>query len=299
MLKEGILDWVDHGLDRLITVNEEPGFKEYFQELVAKERKPIIVGNHQSHFDGVILAWVTQRLLTYEREVAPVEQPKGYVLTVASSVRSGHQSRFLQLAYPLAELVTSRRGLRFIDYTREVDEERYRIKKPRASQLRSFAERVRQGYRIASLPEASVQGGRYPRNNDHRGRFAQSIKNLVDIITSNRREDILGMQKIRDNSLMPYYELVTGGNGNGQQEGFFVPVGIHGSYRILPPYTLFPPLDTWASILRLSSRTFVDVNIGMPITSWPQDKASANTLIMSKVAQIVPVEARGVYSNKI
>lgn len=271
-IKNFVGDVATGRIESLIALNPLPsGLVEKYSQLVRDGSKPILCGDHESHSDGFALALAIENL----QEIQPI---KGFVLPVASSFVNGSQNKWLARAYSLTRGSLARRGLHTVPYTRDVDVKNYEAIKD-SRELREWVRLVGEGYSFAILPEASVQGGRHA--------------------TDNSIDDINGIKEIEDDNILSFYDLLT----RHGRSAFFLPIGIHGTYRIMSPNNYRPHSSVYPTLLGLSSRKIAEVSVGMPITvdnlgtDWRNNKRVFNRFIMGRVAQLIPEHARGIYRN--
>lgn len=285
MLVEGVRDrvgeYIVSGVERLARVQPpSQGLADEFCQLLADGLRPIIVSNHQSHADGFIMCKVVEMLrkVTLERGLSADLR---FVMPVAASMVSGHQNKILQRVYHLTYGAMQQRGIVCLPYTRRVDEARYGLK-PKLGEVKRMRETIANGgCGLIIFPEASVAGGRYA--------------------TEGGVSRIRGMIEIEDDALTMPYRLMR----HGQQEGFFLPVGIDGSHRIYSPDSYAP--KTWRAYLtflglrsslaatRLGchlTAEAIQMNVG---SNWQQEGQRTNRYVMSRVADLVSESARGVY----
>lgn len=268
-------EFITNGIERLVGVRELPeGFVDQYFSLVQESQRPLPYANHQSYADGFALAKLVRRL----QRIAPI---KGFVLPVASSFVSGHQNENAGIFYRLTKAPLEARGLKTVPYTRDVDS-KYDQQKD-SDQLRDFIKFARDGYSFALLPEASMEGGRHPKDS--------------------ALDQINGMQEFDPENITAFFNLLN----RGSRRSFFVPVGIHGTYRVWHPTYHKPQQDIYPTLFGISSRTVVEVNVGMPVTSdilqqnlgsqWKNDRFAVTRFLMEQVAGLVPDQARGKYKS--
>lgn len=281
---------IERRLGSLMRIEEDPGFRDSFQDLVKAGQRSVLVGApHESHFNGIEQAFVAARLLVYKQEAAPSMDHKGYVLLVASSVRSGHQSRFMQMIWGLMSRISLRKGLELVSYTRKKDRQ-YGLK-PSVREIKLYAEKVRAGADPATFPEASVQAGRHPAGSGF--------------------HDIFGMQRPTNKALLDNHQLVTTSEeGKKMGRAFFVPVAHHGGYNVYNPHRLHLPTgEAFARFLGLAAHPLVKITIGRPISeveietavglNWRDDPTGLNNYVMGRIAAKVPPQAQGQYRDLV
>lgn len=268
-------------LEKKVTRNIRPQFvpnaqkfeDSFLAAIGETDTVPIIISNHQSHTDGIPLSVVADTLTHLGNRARPPDQPLlGFVLPVAASLETGHQSRFLAQGLEQIQPQLRKRQLITLSYTRQKDRQRYGIQSSNISFMRNLIRGLKNGYGLALLPEASVEGGRRGLNGIH------------------------GMQEFSGVDFGQVFEIL----GRLGKKALFIPIGIDGGYNVVDPNTnkltarfiraLATPLDF----------SFIDVNIGMPVsgdTLLDRDQKNISHLLAERVAALVPEQARGVYKS--
>lgn len=259
-LRDRVMDSISRSIDF-----EIPGDTlERILQLTSRCEVPVLVSNHQSHFDAVVLALMADKILSSHRHAL-----KGFYLPYAVSVTTGDQGKNINTFFHLTNDWFEQRRVFPIPVTRNKDAEKYGIKNPNIKSLRDIMRSSKNGFGVAIPPEGSVEGGR---------------KDLTG--------EIHGMIPPQEGGI----ELLM------QPGVFFVPLSIHGTYRIFDPNSKFPTKEAVLSVLSdtfLShAKTLATVRVGNPISSdeFPTDgESSATDFLMRQIARNLPPEAQGIY----
>lgn len=275
-------------LDKLVNIEEEDGFKEEYQELMARGGRPIGYATHQGWGDGWPMLNVTKRFQELANELG-TDFP-GLVLPIARTISTGHYGLPLKSLYEFVKPFFDENGLLTVPYTREKDKIKFGLKRPIGETLR-IARAFSRGYGVGYFPEASVQGGRH--TNGSLGFFTGGNVN--------------GMIEVDDtDSFSLFYDLMTE-MGKVKGEIFFQPVAINGSYRF---FGADIPIPTWELVMGgLFETAFspVEVKILRPVRvsrlvkelgkDWKENKVGHTNLLMGELAKNLPEEKRGVFKN--
>lgn len=300
-IRNKVSTWtIDTLAERTLTAHTKvataPQVRERFQELVALGGVPLGYANHQSHPDGVAFAVVARHLIGLSKsQLNNRFSIPGFVVPFAVTMANGAQSKELADGYGLLKGAAEKMGALGITVTRPRDEILYEEKKDPA-ELLPLGRRLGRGWGMLLLPEASVQGGRH------------TIGGKID--------EIFGIQEVRNNSLIKYFETMQWFLGKQGRFPFFLPIGLHGSYRIMqsmkgdPPKPEFTSRGKWSLRLGVLGKSLlppIQSNILMPYTeveiakdlgpNWLENPAVFNDYAMRKVAPGVPMVARGIYAS--
>jgi len=228
----------------------------------------VIVANHESHAD--ILP-----LIVLSRQISQATG-KNFLVPSAASLNTGHQGGAITSFFEQIEPWLESNGLQMVPFVRQRDVEQYGLGKEEngKSARRLIAARA-DGFNFAWFPEGSVQGGR-----------------RVD--PKNPNSERFGIQEA-DPAFGKFISKII-----DQGPTVFLPVGIHGSYKLLDPDTKKP---TAAVMGALGLRTIglgeispvVSVKVGKPFlgTEIPQatgrkrDGADVGKRIMQKLSPLV------------
>ncbi len=270
--------------------------RDRFRELIFQGGVPIVYANHQGHMDGMALAAISEYLRNLASSGPDTYPLKGLVIPIAASIASGDQSEELKETYDSLKGGALRKGFKGFPVTRKKDQIQFGMSRTKIiGELRPFIDGLYEGYGIALLPEGTVQGGRHPKGEDI--------------------EQIYGMQTVQEDNLIDFFQLINRVLGKEGKWPFFMPVGLHGSYRIMqsPETEGRPkPILTRKGLVSLVigitgfSLLKIQANLGMPYTEAEliTDRGTANWMedfneyAMKKVIPGIPVVAHGVYAEK-
>ncbi len=292
-------------LNALIDLNVSSNFEGQFKEQVL-EGEPFVIYTHEAQVDGIGAAVVGERLMQLSQEAGRVPQLRGYVMPVARSLFEGQQSRKLQIAFHIFNVLVSRKGLKTFPYTREKDEKEFGMNRQHlVSELRPLVTRIKQGYAAATFASGSVEAGRHDEGRDP--------------------EEIHGLQRLTGTDILTLSRVVR--SANRERRMFFVIIGLHGGFRLQSPNKgkLYPTNEGLASFLGWPENfpphirhVKMEANLGTIITDgqmadrfgrdWVtagKDKSiesigrvqSINDYIMGHAALLLPPHARGAYSH--
>lgn len=265
------------GFRAVVDLHIPNSFEECFREAM-DTGIPIIYANHQSHADGIALAVISDYLMR-------LSTLKGFAVPIAASMESGDQSLELKKSFDLLRPAVEGMGLVSVPVTRKKDVKQYDMDRRRiTAEVSKFAEKIKEGYGIALLPEGSVQGGRHP--------------------AGSGIDEINGMQTAERGALLGFRNLVARVGKPIGKSPFFIPVGLHGGYRFVQSPEGGKPKPTnrgWLALGlgMLSIRTMqIQANLGMPIRTEQLSlyQGQEENYLMRRVAELVPPIARGVYS---
>ncbi|MEK7517309.1 MAG: hypothetical protein AAB583_02075 [Patescibacteria group bacterium] len=267
-----------------IPVEYPSGFQEEYLNAFRLGGKitPIIVASHTSHMDGAPLASITKTLTDLTNSLTgETDGFKGFVIPIASSMRSGHQGDMVKMGILEMEEITEEQfHLMTIDYTRKSDTQRYGLNSNLPTYINGLKQKVEEGYGIAVFPEGTMTAGRSERRS---------------LIGKSQR---FGMQKFKDmNTLIKLSEDM----GN---KILLIPVGIHGGYRLESPdnnrpttrYLIETVLRHPTNLWHPTKTSLVRVKVGLPINYENVSVEDINTFLGETVAALLPPEARGVYA---
>lgn len=270
------------------------GVKDRFIELIDNDGVPILYANHQSHADAMAIAALSEYLRNLVRRPAAGDRSlKGFATLLAASMEHGQQGKELKSTYDLLVGGARRMGVITVPITREKDEIQYGMNRHVIGELRPFVQALKNGYGIAILPEGTVQGGRHPKE-----------KGI---------EDINGMQEIGNNNLIDFFIIASRVLSEQGKWPFYLPVGLHGSFRIMQAPEGGKPKVTrrgWLSLIvgvTGFSLLKIQTTLLMPFTeeeiaadlgdNWMKNGPVFNRYAMSKIATVLPPVARGVYAG--
>ncbi|MDP2585628.1 MAG: hypothetical protein Q8P29_01975 [Candidatus Levybacteria bacterium] len=159
-------------IERNIVNPIKPEFPEGFDNTFTEIMKdpsvlPILISNHTGHADAAGTAVISRQLTKLVNKTRSSEnQFRGFMLTIAASLESAHQSIFLQQCTNRAKKILPNYGLSLGAYTRPKDVEKYqmdtknnRVYAEKTSEIiKGGSEREADG--LAYYIEGTVEGGR-------------------------------------------------------------------------------------------------------------------------------------------
>ncbi|HBQ50435.1 hypothetical protein A3B42_00345 [Candidatus Daviesbacteria bacterium RIFCSPLOWO2_01_FULL_38_10] len=277
-------------IDNLVIIDSTAVIEGRFQQLIAEGGVPIVYGNHQGHGDGLALANVSGHLRDLTLQDGQYLL-RGLAVILAKSMVSGHQSKELTGIYDLVIGACRQRGVVPVSVTREKDREKYGMSREKvAAEVIPLIRSLRKGYGMAFFPEGSVQGGRHPKGSGV--------------------EEIFGMQEPDNNNLIDFFKLMS-----RYGKPFFMPIGLHGSYRIMqseegdkPRLTSRGRRSLIAAALGIPIGVLrIKANLLMPFTEgeiaeeigseWMEDGTVFNRYAMMKLLPGIPDVAHGVFRD--
>lgn len=252
---------LDSRVFNLFELNYRPETFKTISGHIKSGKLPLIVANHQSHADGLILSLITEKI----KDESP-DNINGFYLPIASSMVSGKQSpnlkKYLELLAPLCE----HNNLFMIPVTRKKDIEVYGEENPNFSSIRKILNCHNDKFGMIFLPEGSVQSGR--------NREDGSIFGTIPPEENNSFDDLV--KKYLKNNI----------------DFCVIPVAINGTYKFCNPTTY--KIDMFCSDI---SATISD-NI-LTSDDFKDLKNKPSEFIMPLVAGMLPVESRGVYKQNV
>lgn len=287
---------VGRGFNAIVDLKVPDGFEGRFSELII-DGVPIVYANHQSHADGIALSVVSEYLRNLAAKTLKTSPLRGFAVPIAASMSSGDQSIELKRSFDLIKGTVMSKGVDPIPVTRKKDAISYGMSRQAlAREALPFVDRLRRNFGIGSFPEASVQGGRHPEG--------ATI------------EEIYGMQEVVDSGLIDLIKLAKKVLGSEGKRPFFVPLGLHGSFRFMDCPEAGKPkptLNGWAALIK----GIVGLPVGMKIQAslvmpfgedqliqgigidWSEKTLDSNRYLMEQVAQAIPYVARGIYGRHL
>lgn len=282
--------------ERKIVKPIKPEYAEGFGSAFIKAMQdpntlPILICNHEGHADIASIAIVSQNLTNIINGTRDGEdQFRGFMLTIAASLETGHQNLFLQET-------TRQAKKRFLNYhlvtqafVRETDREKYGLVSNNLDYMRKLMEIIkgevnRGADGLAFFPQGSVESGRRMENGENKGR-------------------IKGMQKFNCSEL---YELIQGIELKYKRKVLIIPIGSHGAGKVISPDHRRPTLAAIEQMSKLHPKPLMVVKVGLPrewdslvmeIGKQEGRQATAEDVGNSLgkiVASLLPPDARGEY----
>ena len=276
--------------------NYEDGFRDKFVEVIEdSDVLPVAVITHQSHSDCISAAKLSKDLTTLANQHRyPEEEFRGYMLSVAASMQSGHQNIVVQQYFETTKSIASKYNLRLQTYVRQKDENQYGISRSKNIQFSRELARIinkqedRQADGLIFFPEGTMEGGR-------------------KVIEGTKKGQINGMQELDWESI---HKLIKGIEERGRKV-VIIPVGTHGEFRISNPsnknYPTARVLKQLYNPLNIPRESILSVNVGMPMTyseikeilakqGIEPNPQNIGEYVGRTIAKLLPLEARGVYA---
>lgn len=159
---------VERNIVKPIKPEYAKGFDNAFMDIMKNQSVlPIIISNHTGHADAAGTVVISKHLTELANKVrSPENQFRGFMLTIAASLESAHQSLFLQQCTRQAKKILPKYTLSFGAYTRKKDVEKYRMN---SSSNQKYVEETneiikggskRKADGLVYYVEGTVEGGR-------------------------------------------------------------------------------------------------------------------------------------------
>ena len=272
-----------YGLENILVGTDtiyEDNFADEYIEAIKEGYLPIVVGNHQSHVDGIESSLPIEILTNVANEKLPEGQKlKGFALVIASTVYSGHQGAmmkgFFDETFPLAE----KRQLFPLPHTRPQDQQRYDIKTKRLSQLfKDLIYTMNEGYAVAVLAEGTTTAGK-----------------------KNKERKPNGMQEFMPSSV----RMLISAAKEANKRIMIIPISITGGPDIHNPDTKLPTLKALRAGFNLGDTNLVHIYVSNPMKADEGDLEKLyhernwdglNNAVAREIAAHLPEKERGFYS---
>lgn len=242
----------------LFELNYQPETLKTIFSHIESGKIPLIVSNHQSHADGLILAMITDKI----KNSSP-EKINGFYLPVAASMVSGDQNLNLKKIVDSLEESCRQKSLFMIPVTRPKDVEKYGIKNQNRGSLKKILTSHKNGFGLIFLPEGSVQAGR-----------------------TNKDGNIFGMIKPEENNS---FDNIIRKYLKNNIDFCIIPVAINGTHQLCNPdsyqITTIPTSKISATI---SENIFTK-------TDFENKETKPSDFIMPLISKMLPIESQGVY----
>jgi hypothetical protein len=269
------------------------GFDTAFKEAMQDSNVlAILISNHEGHADAISTAVISRRLTRIVNEArSDNDQFRGFMLTTAASLETGHQNLFLQEAIKQAKKKLPKYNLSTQPFVRKADRERYGIISDNSSYMKELMEIVGKGVNrsadgLAFYPQGSVESGRR-------------------IKKGKNKNHIKGMQRLNCNELYSLIEII---EARYHRKVLLIPIGSHGAGNVINPDHRRPTLKTVSTLANKKPKSLMSVKVGVPI-KWDDLKkqikeqkgqeATSEDLgdVLGRIiASLLPSDARGIYS---
>lgn len=286
LLSERPKEFLDRTANLFELVGDSEKHLEAFISQIAEGHTPEIFSNHQSLAEGVFWPALTSRIVEEINNRESKKKFKGFYIPTAASLRSGDQADVIKTFFDILDPEFRERGLFTVDVIRDEDKDKYGLRGSNRFAMRKLLSSGKRNKGIIIYPEGKVEGGRRGENGE-----------------------IKGMQEVREAATFAQFvnESIT-----RSRDISLLPVGIHGSYRILDPNDYSNPLkiiprEVMQMVIgQKELRPVAQVSIGAPLTKSSLENIMQEPLnhmdpahtrfLMSHVARLLPHEARGIYA---
>lgn len=297
--KMGILDWfgrqVEERMHKIVSVAwVSPEAETRFVELLGLGYAPVMFGSHFVHSDASFSAeGFAEMKRTAQKHDLGGRLP-GAIVTIAKSVSTGVQDRFMAKMFPHMRAFAEERGVSFVEIVREKDEDVYGMEKESAQRFLMSLRRMTP----ILFPYGSIQAGRHKIGGER-----DEINGLLELydIKGNVRDDLHEM-----------FEKIA----HIRKKAYFQPFGLSYSYEAQDPDSYRPTPESIVSLYDFASnflakhfgfkRVNVRVTLGNPITEegiavalgpdWRDNLAGLNGFLFEEVARDILPHERGFYS---
>jgi 1-acyl-sn-glycerol-3-phosphate acyltransferase len=252
-------------------VNYEEGFWQEFIPALNEGYVPLVLANHESHFDGTTISKVAGEL-THEGWLM------GFMMPLAASLDNGDQGGKMKALYRSQYPLLRRNSTVPLNITREKDKESYNEKANLIRVIRDLVEYINEGYGIVQFPEGETTGGKIGKSGIRNG--------MIPFKKDAIRSLLLAVEKA---GRMP----------------LIIPVSIDGGFRVLNPDRKLPTRNAIRVGMGRSNPPLVNVTVGFPIKADEGEIAKliknknwvgVNEHVGRRIAGHLPQLQRGVYA---
>ena len=287
-----------YGLENIMNgtnIDYEPGFMNEYVQGIKDGYLPILVGNHQSHVDGIFISQPVRILTGVANEKLPEHQKiNGVVLVLASSLSTGHQGAMMKGFFDELTPSIERRNLTPLLHTRRQDGQRYNMSTNWVNQYKDLIDAINAGYAIAVFPEGTTTAGKTTHSIILPDGTVKTIKN-----PDGKRN---GMQKFMDGSVKM---LISAANKAGKK-AMIIPVVMTGGPSVHNPDTKLPTAKAFEAGLNFGNNELVHIRVLNPLKAdegelekcyRERDWEGLNTVVANKIAQHLSKLEQGVYAT--
>lgn len=275
---------IERGIET-ISLTSPITYKEGFQDEYVKAIKegyyPVIVANHTSHADGILIAPLANILTGVNNDIARTQDPfQGFMLPLSQSLDNGEQGFLKHQFYVKSRPVLSELHLYPVLTATKNDREKRGLSKNTEEFSSDLKAGIKNNYGIAVFPEGSVTGGR-----------------------RNEYGKLNGMQPFAEDGLAL---VILNAKRYRKSPVAFIPVGIDGGYKIFNPQTGLPSKSAVRYGLGFGNLPeTAKLTVGKPIKSNAEPLDSLvktkqweeiDKVIGKNIAQLIPDELRGIYA---
>lgn len=270
-----------YGLENILTntnVDYEYGFENDYIQNIREGYLPILVGNHQSHIDGITISLVSRTLTGVANEQLPSDKKiKGFALVLASSLYSGHQGAMMKGFFDETSPIIEKRGLFPVLHTRPKDRTEYKMRAESVGQFKELVDMVRDSFALVAFPEGTTTAGKTNTDGQPNG--------MQDFLPSSVR-------------------MLIGAALEGDRKAMIIPVSLSGGPKIYSPDTKLPTVSAIRAGFNLGESGLLRVYVSKPMLSDQGDLGKLyknrdwerlNTLVALKIADHLPINEKGKY----
>lgn len=263
LLEEALLQKLEV-IIQATTIEYQAGFDPIFREAISNGYTTHVLPDHQTIFDGIPTAQVTEQLI--EKSDGKLI---GLAMPIAASLPSGHQGLLLKKAYEVQNYQAEKRGLHIVPTVRQKDIDLYGMESNHFTFIKTMMAYLEQGMGVAQFAEATVEAGR----------------------RKNGGEEINGMGYFDPTAIEVMDRLIE----RQGKKSLYIPVGITGSPQVFDPTTNWPTEIAMRAANGLVDPRLVKVRVGLPIKSDEIADQNRSLVLGSRVAQLLPENERGVF----
>ena len=222
------------------------------RHLIEEGYQIFIYGNHQERYDGLLHARVSRKILDIADECQHNAHNKGHSannlegfrMLIAISLNNGKQGDFLKQFFNNLSPYLEQNGVEPVFIARQEDIKQFDESNDNANATEKILRAKEEHKGLDVLPEAVTMGGKRK-------------------VGAKTREEINGLQlTYRDRFAFLWIKLTN------QEKVAFIPVSIHGSFRIFDPHLKLPtPHALLSAMIPIIPPPYVDMFVGSPITN--------------------------------
>lgn len=275
-----------------VDIKTTKGADDRLRELILAGGVPLAYSNHQMHTDGIAWAGIANYLRQFTGSFPQNRQLRGLSVLLATSMTNGQQGEELKTTFDMLVEGAKRMGMIPVPATREKDAVLYGMSRTQIlREVKPLFENLRERYGIGCLPEGTVEGGRHPEGEDI--------------------ENIYGMQEVGNDNLIAFNALASKRLRPLGERVFYLPVALHGGYRLMqapkdgkPRLTAIGRISLITGVIGLSLQR-IRATLLMPFTdedaekdlgtNWMKNGSAFNRYAMEKLKPGLPPVAWGVY----
>lgn len=278
-----------------------PEFPDGFREMLLEKVKDpntvlILISNHEGLPDGGTTAVLSRDITSLINEAKAIQEPhRGFMLTIAASLETGHQNLFIKEVIKYARYKLPKYFLTFGVYTRRKDKEKYHLKSNNNDEYNQKLTAI-----IDKKEEREADGlALYLAGNMEEGRRIKE---------GEKKGQMKGMQRLECEQFHLLIEIM---KKRYHKKPILIPVGSYGAFDVLDPdRNNLPTLKSIGVFMGTKpKKSLLTVKVGLPIDyddmvdkiqkDKEQQKITNEDIdnCMGKmIAKLLPLSARGVYA---